>query len=111
MSFDEQAIRERLATATLASWEVHRYDGDRQYLSVMPEDVRCLLAEIDRLRGELAAVRELHRPYGPMFGGVVCRNDGQPWPCATSLAAVKAQLDTRAAKPSISCIKRLRGEL
>ena len=93
---DEQAIRDMLAAITPGPWEWTDRDmilfqqavGDENatFIAAAPAIVADLLGEVDRLRGELAAVRELHKPYSSeteRFEG--CVTCGYVWPCATAL--------------------------
>ena len=68
MSTDVQAIRELLGNITPGPWEYSGNDmiwfrctvGDEnaEFIAAAPTIVADLLAEVDRLRGKLAAVRE-----------------------------------------------------
>ncbi|MGW1682474.1 hypothetical protein [Saccharopolyspora sp. NPDC002376] len=71
---------------------------DATFIEHSRADVDWLVAEVDRLRAAIAAVRRTHQPDGDgdcTACGVDAHEDPIPWPCAT----VRALDETPAAAP------------
>ena len=67
---------------------------DAEFIAHAPEDIAALLAEVERLKGRIEKVRELHKPIDALNTSVnriqqVCVGCGQDdgnwerWPCPT----------------------------
>ncbi len=61
-------------------------DADATFIAEAPSDIAALIAEVERLRGQLDAVREHHVPVEVNYYAATvteCCSCPGPWPCPT----------------------------
>ena len=72
-TLDLEPIKERLAAATPGPWDFHIIPpeiggmgtgADAEFIANAPEDIAALIAEVERLRGQVNAVRKTVRSPG-----------------------------------------------
>ena len=64
-------FEERIASSTAGPWKSQGFDKDAEFIAHAPEDIRALLAEVERLQAQIDAVKALH-----------CQDAVQPRYCA-----------------------------
>ena len=60
--------------------------GDATFIAHAPEDIAALIIEVERLRGQIDAVREHHVPVDANYYAATvteCCSCPGPWPCPT----------------------------
>ena len=81
MTTDEQAIRDRRIAASRDEVVTYRFGPQSSREGRLIDQRVELLAELDRLRGELAAVRELH--FNQHLSSTLCDACRLTYPCPT----------------------------